>query len=263
LGSYGWIRYPKDVVVLENPLAIFGLGELFFCRCISCIPQSLRHVRWIRYPQNTLSVLFHVHVFFSSRSVSGGFLIFYSSQSLPLPHPPTTKPPFRSPHTSTQNNHLTLPSPYTCLLIHPPISHLPHPTSHLPSTPSHLTSVAIPSPNPQTSPLCPNLRLHTPPVNFSNKIAYSLNIQVLLYRVFRYCPPTLPSFMLQYIQYIHPLPLPPRHFHSLNQSPYFNKPSRTHNLCPHDDLSRPNPFPPHEPQPSRTTTNNHPEPQPS
>jgi len=71
LGSYGWIRYPNSVVVLENPLAIFGLGELFFCRCISCVPRSLRHVKMdqVGIPKTHFGFILRtsIFLFFQSR----------------------------------------------------------------------------------------------------------------------------------------------------------------------------------------------------
>lgn len=146
MGSYGWIRYPKGIVVLENPLAIFGLGELFFYRCISYIPRSLRHVKMdqVGIPKTPFGFILRtsIFLFFQSR---GAFLSFTHplKQSLPLPPSPThTKPPFHSPRTSTQNNHLTLPSPYTCSLS----THIPYPLPPpLPPITSHPS--AIPSPN--------------------------------------------------------------------------------------------------------------------
>ena len=126
-------------------------------------------------PKHT-AVLFYI-VFFSFLSVPRGFFIFYTSAqtepSTPSPtHNKTPLPlsPYIHPKTTTLPSHRHTPASLSIYL---------HPTSPLPPSQPHLPSPSLPHP-------CPNLYISHPS-------------QVLLYRVFRYCAPTLPSFLPSFL----------------------------------------------------------------
>ncbi len=142
LGSYGWIRYPNSVVVLENPLAIFGLGELFFCRCISCIPRSLRHVKMdqVSIPKAHFGFVLH-SLFFFSFSPEGLFYLLhirpnraFHSLTHPQQNPPSALP-IHPPKTTTLPSHRHTPASLSIYL---------HPTSPLPPSQPHLPSPNLP-----------------------------------------------------------------------------------------------------------------------